>query len=379
MVDTLNILAPIRYPWRFNGPRSSRHNIDLRLFIPFNKVSSKIEGFTFFNPLPLKHFDLIHAFNRIPISSTPFIIGFESHLPRAFGYERSALYRGMTTKLLDKKCKAIIAISDYARRQFLTQHSCHPKLDQLESKLSIRYPNFPVTEMHDSFEWHQHEDCIKLVFIGNHFGRKGGSIAVRIAELASKLGKNIRVDIISKLEMGNVSWVTPTRKSYWNNDIRLLHSLPNVRLYSHLPNSSVLDIVHNAHFVLLPTFSDSFGYSAIEAMACGTPVVATRQCSLPEFIEDGKNGILLDLTTNEAGEWQQIGRKDRWTSDYEALFDEEVTKLTQEAFRRIEEHLKVPSSYLSMRKQARLDAEKMFSAADANVFWDNYYTKVLSE
>ena len=41
-------------------------------------------------------------------------------------------------------------------------------------------------------------------------------------------------------------------------------------------------------------FEEPFGYSVVEAMACGTPVIAFRRGSMAELIEDGKTGFLVD-------------------------------------------------------------------------------------
>ena len=46
-------------------------------------------------------------------------------------------------------------------------------------------------------------------------------------------------------------------------------------------------------------FDEPFGFSIVEALACGTPVVARRRGSMPEIIDDGQNGFLVD-TTDEA-------------------------------------------------------------------------------
>jgi glycosyltransferase involved in cell wall biosynthesis len=49
----------------------------------------------------------------------------------------------------------------------------------------------------------------------------------------------------------------------------------------------------------LINFDEPFGFSVVEAMACGTPVVARRRGSMAEIVCDGKNGFLVD-TTDEA-------------------------------------------------------------------------------
>ena len=51
------------------------------------------------------------------------------------------------------------------------------------------------------------------------------------------------------------------------------------------------------HYV---SFDEPFGFSVVEAMACGTPVIATRRGSMPELIRDGVNGCLVDSVAEAA-------------------------------------------------------------------------------
>lgn len=44
----------------------------------------------------------------------------------------------------------------------------------------------------------------------------------------------------------------------------------------------------------LVNFDEPFGFSVVEAMACGTPVIANRRGSMPEIVCDGENGYLVD-------------------------------------------------------------------------------------
>jgi glycosyltransferase involved in cell wall biosynthesis len=47
-----------------------------------------------------------------------------------------------------------------------------------------------------------------------------------------------------------------------------------------------------ARLFLLPSDPESFGLAALEAMACGVPVIGTNVGGLPEVVEDGRSGFL---------------------------------------------------------------------------------------
>ena len=49
-----------------------------------------------------------------------------------------------------------------------------------------------------------------------------------------------------------------------------------------------------ADLFLLPSAQESFGLAALEAMACEVPVVASRVGGLPEIIDDGITGVIVD-------------------------------------------------------------------------------------
>jgi glycosyltransferase involved in cell wall biosynthesis len=67
---------------------------------------------------------------------------------------------------------------------------------------------------------------------------------------------------------------------------------PRTAFLSALPDQDLASVYRGALLLVLPSLIEGFGLPALEAMACGTPVVVSRSTALPEVV--GKAGLLVD-------------------------------------------------------------------------------------
>ncbi len=137
------------------------------------------------------------------------------------------------------------------------------------------------------------EDAVVLVFAGRIQPLKGPDVVLRAAasllrdapELADKLVV-VFVGGPSGSEVG-----APGRLDGLAADLGLVGS---VRFEPPCPQRELADWYRAATVVLVPSHSESFGLVALEAQACGTPVVAAAVGGLRTAVRDGFSGILVD-------------------------------------------------------------------------------------
>ena len=76
--------------------------------------------------------------------------------------------------------------------------------------------------------------------------------------------------------------------------VQRLGMASRVHLIGHVDDDSVLASAYReARLTVLPSEYEAFGLVLLESLAAGTPVVASRVGGIPEFVEDGRAGLLV--------------------------------------------------------------------------------------
>jgi D-inositol-3-phosphate glycosyltransferase len=136
-------------------------------------------------------------------------------------------------------------------------------------------------------------DTHVITFVGRIQPHKGPEVLIRaIAELVShspQLRPKLRVFIIGGASGVNGSEVERLKElANWLNIDDVISFLPPV------PRNELPNWYRAADLVCVPSYSESFGLVALEAQACGTPVVATAVGGLRTAVADGISGVLVD-------------------------------------------------------------------------------------
>src|SRR6185437_14039437 len=100
---------------------------------------------------------------------------------------------------------------------------------------------------------------------------------------------------------------------YWEQSIRpMIESNPGVEFVGEIDERQKAAFLGNARALLFPIdWPEPFGLVIIEAMACGTPVIAFRCGSVPEVVEDGVSGFIVGDTQQAVTAVRHVGGLNR--------------------------------------------------------------------
>jgi glycosyltransferase involved in cell wall biosynthesis len=139
-----------------------------------------------------------------------------------------------------------------------------------------------------------------LAFLGRISPEKRPDRAIEIARQAG-----LKLKIAAKIDRAD--------RMYWEQRIApLIESNPEVEFVGEIDERQKAAFLGNARALLFPIdWPEPFGLVMIEAMACGTPVIAFRCGSVPEVIENGVSGFIVEDTQQAVAAVRHLGELNR--------------------------------------------------------------------
>jgi len=200
--------------------------------------------------------------------------------------------------------------TDYLSFPF-TQFLDVPHFTTLHGKLTIEelqmvydtYPDEPVVCISDS-------QC-KPLPLANFIGRVHHGLPIDLFEKGNGSGnyfaflgrispekrcdRAIQIAIGAKMPIKIAAKIDKADLDYFETEIKHLFDHPLVEYVGEINEKQKQEFLGNAVALLFPIdWPEPFGLVTIEAMACGTPVLAWNCGSVPEIIENGKSGYVVD-------------------------------------------------------------------------------------
>lgn len=243
----------------------------------------------------VKEFDVIHAHTIFPSGvaayllaekyEKPFIItshGFDFYriLPKNNPNHRGNSYKKKEINLIRnsiEKVSALICVSEFFGK--------HVKQYFPNVNLKI-IPNVYDNNLFNKIGRKTHENsssCVILT-VGNFISVKNHEMLIRAFRDISSNFPDIKLQIIGKGEL----------KNFYKKICKELGLLEKIEIIDQANHAEVAAYMKNADIYVQTSNSETFGMTIVEAMACGLPVIATRTQGPSSYIDNGKNGLLID-------------------------------------------------------------------------------------
>ena len=220
----------------------------------------------------------------------------------------------------------------------------HFHLDYYPFSLFLRQPTPFVTTLHGRLDLPEHQPVfttfasVPVISISNsqrrpvphanwvrtiHHGLPEGLLGPRpvtpsylgvLGRIAPEKGvdRAIRIAIRCGIPLKIAAKVDRADQDYYNEVIRPLIDHPLIEYIGEINDHEKSDFLSGAIGLLVPIdWPEPFGLVMIEAMACGTPVVAYNRGSVPEIVDEGVTGFIVEDEISAIAAVDRLSRLDR--------------------------------------------------------------------
>ena len=263
-------------------PRDSRRG-PLRTPLKHLRLALKV-----LKAMVLGRFDLVHAHWPMPaglfgaslsrIRRKPFVLTSHGAYVSDFG-ARSRLIQFLVRRVL-RSADTVIAVGHQHAEEVREAGDIAAGRIRVVD-MGVWRPEAPIPKADARRKLGLAEDERIVIFIGNLYTRKGADILVRAAAALLETGARFRLII------GGEGPVEPMLREL----VDALSIADDVELIGGVASDDVFIWFSAADVCVVPSRSEPLGLVALEAMACGTPVIASSVGGLRQIIQPGENGL----------------------------------------------------------------------------------------
>ena len=129
-------------------------------------------------------------------------------------------------------------------------------------------------------------DKMRFLFVGSFSQRKGISYLLQAFKELEDEGENISL--------------TMAGRGIMDYELVKSYNLKCLETHINLPLKNLVELMQESDVFVFPSICEGFGLVLIQAMATGMPLITTYNTSGPDFIEEGKDGFLIEAQDVEA-------------------------------------------------------------------------------
>jgi glycosyltransferase involved in cell wall biosynthesis len=209
------------------------------------------------------------------------------------GFKRGPRYREMALSAA-KNADGLIAISRQVMADAISSYQApadkvHLIWNGFDSNIFRVLPEATKRSVIDDFGVNPDGGQGPLVtFVGKFTEFKGIDVLLRAAAIYEQAMPEVRTLLVGDGQLWDAM-----------HKLRDELNLKNISFLGHQPQTTVARIYNAADVSVVPSRVEPFGLVAVKALACGTPVVATNEGGLPDFIND-QVGSLVPVDDHQA-------------------------------------------------------------------------------
>ena len=144
----------------------------------------------------------------------------------------------------------------------------------------------------------KNRETINVLFVGRLEDRKGAHVLAHAIPLVVKSRASVQFTFLGS-DCPGIDGV-PSMKNYIIDVLRERGALNNITFHTPVPYHELVDHYCAADIMVVPSLYDNSPYTCLEAMSCGIPVIGTSAGGMPEYIDNGKCGIIVPPGDSES-------------------------------------------------------------------------------